>query len=145
MVINNNDINIENKHVWTMKVQQTARECYSNTRKQHKKWLTMQQLMVKISQCGITYAVIFPFCQKMKFDIQYLNLPLEAKVSLLIEGDQWNNLITELPNSELKRKIMMTPVNQLMEKDEIVWTFITSSRFFSKSVYDNLCKLRNKV
>lgn len=76
---------------------------------------------------------------------QQLNLPLDTKVSSLIDGDKWNNLVTHLPDSDLRSNILAFDIASSMEKDEIVWTLTASGRFSSKSTYECVSRIWNKV
>lgn len=65
--------------------------------------------------------------------IQQLNLPLNTKVSAIIKHHKWSSVITDLPKSDLKNKILAVDINQFLEKDEIVWTPTPAGKFKSKS------------
>lgn len=43
-----------------------------------------------------------------------------TKVSALIDGDKWNNLVTNLPDFDLRRNILATDIYSSVAKDEIV-------------------------
>lgn len=64
---------------------------------------------------------------------------------MIIENHKWSNMILDFPDTKLKRKVMATPINQFLDKDEIVWTPTLSGRFSSKSTYNSHCKLGNRV
>lgn len=41
---------------------------------------------------------------------------MDAKVSAIISNHKWSNVITDLPDSELKSKILEIDINQYLEK-----------------------------
>lgn len=54
--------------------------------------------------------------------VHSIHLPLEAKVGQVIMNGRWNNTITNLLESNIKSKILATPINHLLDKDETIQT-----------------------
>lgn len=52
--------------------------------------------------------------------VQYVNLPLNAKVSDFITENEWNDWVLNLPNGDLRDSILITLINHLLDKDEII-------------------------
>lgn len=73
--------------------------------------------------------------------VQSLNLHLDSKMSDLIDGENWNDLVLNLPESEPKSSILATTINNLLDKDVIVWQPTASCKFTSKSAHTSLCRL----
>lgn len=55
-------------------------------------------------------------------DKHLLCLPLAAKVLELLDSGMWNDIVHALPQSELKKRILNTLMDNLLNEDYIVWT-----------------------
>lgn len=66
------------------------------------------------------------------FASQNLQFPDDATVSNLIEGDDWNSIVYNLPKFELKCKILNIPIGNELDSDEVVWTPTPTGKFTSK-------------
>lgn len=55
---------------------------------------------------------------------QLLRMPLEAKVSALLSNSTWNEKVQAMPQSEVKERILNTPVDHLLDEDYVVWTLV---------------------
>lgn len=66
---------------------------------------------------------------------EFLQLHLNAKVAELLDGGSWNEIVHALLQSALRDSILKTHVDNLLEKDCIVWTPCTDVSYSSRSVY----------
>ncbi|KAF5183018.1 Dnase i-like superfamily protein, partial [Thalictrum thalictroides] len=74
-----------------------------------------------------------------------LQVPEDATVNLLIENGKWNNVIDEMPDCPLKQEILNIEINNLLEKDRVIWMPSSNGNFTSKSAYEALRKKKDKV
>lgn len=61
-----------------------------------------------------------PLCQNEEA-CKLLSLPSDVKVFTLINNEQWNRVVLNIPQSQLRNNILGTPINCYLENNFMVW------------------------
>ncbi|KAF5205902.1 hypothetical protein FRX31_004514 [Thalictrum thalictroides] len=75
---------------------------------------------------------------------QLLDFPTDAKVSVLMTNDQWNENVYNLSNSQLQRQILGTEINYQLEADRVIWEPSSTGIYLTRSAYIALRKIKQK-
>ncbi|KAF9592367.1 hypothetical protein IFM89_014537 [Coptis chinensis] len=71
-------------------------------------------------------------------------ISLDAKVTELLNNDQWNQHIDSVQDHELKMLILSTNIHSHLPEDTVVWTPSTSGKFSTKSAYAAISRTQQK-